>query len=80
MTDHSTVRVYVNGRGVDTPATACALDAVRAFDANMAADIDGGRRALADSRGLPIDPAAPVFGGLILRVVSNRAGRSEATA
>lgn len=74
------VRVYVNGRGVDAPATAHALDAVRAFDASVADEIIGGRRALADSRGLPLDPTAPVFAGMIMRVVSNRAAREESGA
>jgi hypothetical protein len=71
------VRVYVNGRGVDAPADARAVDAVRVFDASVADDIAGGRRALTDSRGLPLDPATPVFSGLIMRVVSNRAAREE---
>ncbi len=71
------VRVYVNGRGVDAPAAARALDAVRVFDPSVADEIAGGRRALTDSRGLPLDPATPVFAGLIMRVVSNRAAREE---
>jgi hypothetical protein len=80
MTDATSVRVYVNGRGVDAPAGAQAIDAVRAWDALVADEITEGRRALADSRGLPLDPATPVFGGLIMRVVSNRAARGEAGA
>ncbi|MEW5918209.1 MAG: hypothetical protein AB1762_17535 [Gemmatimonadota bacterium] len=74
------VRVYVNGRGVDAVAGARAVDAVRVFDAVVAAEVEGGRRALTDSRGLPLDPATPVFSGLILRVVSSRAARGEAGA
>ena len=80
MTDGTSVRVYVNGRGVDAPVAAQAIDAVRVWDAQVAAEITEGRRALADSRGLPLDPATPVFGGLIIRVVSNRATRGEASA
>lgn len=80
MTDETSVRVYVNGRGVDAPVAAQAIDAVRVWDADVAAEITAGRRALADSRGLPLDPATPVFGGLIMRVVSNRAARGEAGA
>jgi hypothetical protein len=76
----STVRVYVNGRGVDAASDARAVDAVRVFDPAVAADVEGGRRALADSRGLPLDPATPVFSGLIMRVVSSRAARGEASA
>jgi hypothetical protein len=71
------VRVFVNGRGVDAAAGSSALEAVRAWDASVADQIAGGARALSDSRGLPIDPATPVYGGLILRVVSNRARSSE---
>lgn len=74
------VRVYVNGRGVDAPAGARAVDAVRVFDPTVADDIAAGRRALTDSRGLPLDPAAAVFAGLIMRVVSNRAAREESSA
>lgn len=80
MTDATSVRVYVNGRGVDVAGGAPALDAVRAWDAQVAEEITAGRRALADSRGLPLDPATPVFSGLIMRVVTNRAGRGEAGA
>ena len=76
MTEQAAVRVYVNGRGVDTAAGAQAIDAVRLCDAPLAEAIAEGRRALTDSRGLPLDPATPVFSGLIMRVVSNRAGRA----
>ena len=77
MSEASPVRVYINGRGIDAPSGAPVLDAVCAWDATVAQDIAEGRRALADSRGLPLDPATAVYGGLIMRVVSNRAGRSE---
>lgn len=80
MTDGTSVRVYVNGRGVDAPIAAQAIDAVRAWDAQVAAEITDGRRALTDSRGLPLDPATPVFSGLIMRVVANRAARGATGA
>ncbi len=80
MTEPTSVRVYVNGRGVDAPAPGQAIDAVRAWDAQVAEEIAAGRRALTDSRGLPLDPATPVFSGLIMRVVAHRAGRAEAGA
>lgn len=70
-----TVRVYVNGRGVDVPAGASALDALRVADPAAAEQVAGGARALADSRGLPAAPDAPVHGGAIFRVVSARAAR-----
>jgi hypothetical protein len=80
MSGTDTVRVYVNGHGVDAPAAASAVDAVRVWDAALADEIVARRRALTDSRGLPLDPATRVFGGLILRVVAYREGRGEASA
>jgi hypothetical protein len=76
MTDHM-VRVFVNASGVDVPAGATALDAVRAFDEGMARDVDDAKRLITDSRGLPIDPATPMSGGSILRLVMNRAGTRD---
>ncbi len=67
-----TVRVYVNERGVDVPAGATALDAVRAHDAMAAAAVAAGTSRLADSRGLPVEPNAPVHGGAIFRVLPVR--------
>jgi hypothetical protein len=78
VSEVATIRVYINGRGVDAPPGGRALDAVRMWDAQVAEEIEGGRRALADSRGLPLDPTTPVFSGLIMRVVSNRADRNAA--
>jgi hypothetical protein len=75
MTD--LVRVYVNGRGVDAPSTGTALDAVRIADANQAAAIERGERALTDSRGLPVEALSSVFAGAILRTVSNRNRRPD---
>ena len=66
------IRAYVNGRGVDVPAGARALDAVRAFDADIAALVVAGDRALTDSRGLPLDPSAELSTGSIIRIVSGR--------
>ena len=69
----STVRVYVNGRGVDVPADGTALDAVRLLDPAAADDLVAGRRALSDSRGLPAEPTTAVHGGAIFRLVGARA-------
>lgn len=80
VSEASPIRVYINGHGVDANPGGRALDAVRAWDARVADDIEGGRRALADSRGLPLDPATPVFAGLIMRIVSNRQERNAAGA
>ncbi|MCU0619145.1 MAG: hypothetical protein MUF40_04475 [Gemmatimonadaceae bacterium] len=73
MTDQPSSRAFVNGRGVDVPAGGSALDAVRLADAAEATEIEGGRRAIADSRGLPIDPATAAYGGAIYRTISARA-------
>jgi len=69
------IRAYVNGRGVDVPAGATALDAVRAADPAVADAIAAGDRALTDSRGLPIEDSVVLAAGSILRVVSGRRRR-----
>lgn len=68
----NTIRAYVNGRGVDVPQGASALDAVRALDPGAASAVLAGDRALTDSRGLPLDPATPLEAGSIVRIVSGR--------
>jgi hypothetical protein len=73
----STVRVYVNARGYDVPATACALDAVAMADAADASAVQSGSRLITDSRGLPVTPETTVYAGVIYRVVTNR-GRDAA--
>ena len=75
MTD---IRVFVNAAGVDVPAGATALDAVRAFSADSAAEVSGGSRIITDSRGLPIDASTPMTAGSILRLIANR-DRSTST-
>lgn len=77
MTDM--IRAYVNGKGVDVPAGASAIDAVRAYDATAAEQVEAGERALTDSRGLPLEPATVLVGGSIMRIVSGRARRGAAT-
>ncbi len=72
---HQTVRVFVNATGISVPGGTTALDAVRAADAAAADDVTAGRRIITDSRGLPADPASPVHGGAIYRLVSARALR-----
>jgi hypothetical protein len=75
MIDHPSVRAFVNGRGVDVPAGGTALDAVRLLDPAEAAEIEGGRRAIADSRGLPLPTDTPAHGGAIYRTISARAAQ-----
>jgi len=66
------IRVFVNGSGVDVPAGATALEAVRAWNGDAAAEIAAGARVVTDSRGLPIDASTPMSAGSILRLVLNR--------
>lgn len=62
----------MNAAGVDVPAGATALDAVRAWDAAAAAEVEGGRRLITDSRGLPLDGSAAMSAGSIIRLVAKR--------
>ena len=71
------IRVFVNSSGVDVPIGSSALDAVRAFDASAAAEIDAGKRLITDSRGLPIDASTPMNAGSILRVIAKRERTAE---
>jgi hypothetical protein len=66
------IRAYVNGHGVDIPAGASAIDAVRAWDADAADQVLAGDRALTDSRGLALEPSAVLSAGSIVRIVSGR--------
>jgi hypothetical protein len=66
------VRVYVNERPVEVVSGSSALDAVRAWNDEIAAQVAAGDRALTDSRGLPIAPDTPLIAGTIIRVVSAR--------
>lgn len=68
----TTIRVYINGRGVDAPEDGSALDAVRIADPALAERIAAGEKALTDSRGLPVPAHTPLYGGAIFRVVTNR--------
>jgi len=75
----TSVRVFVNARGYDVAAMATALDAVRAADTAEADAVQAGARQITDSRGLPVPPETPVYGGVIYRVVTNRVRDAEAT-
>ncbi|AHG91374.1 hypothetical protein J421_3837 [Gemmatirosa kalamazoonensis] len=68
----TTVRVFVNERGVDVPRGASALDALRVADEGEAARVAAGERALVDSRGLPTAADAPTFAGAIYRTITAR--------
>ena len=75
MTD--TVRVFVNGRGLDAPAGGTALDAVACHSAADATAVTEGALLVTDSRGLPIPSDTPLFNGALLRLIPNR-GRDVA--
>jgi hypothetical protein len=66
------VRVFVNAAGVDVPTGSTALDAVAAWSADEAREVQAGTRLITDSRGLPIDASTPVVAGSILRLIANR--------
>ena len=67
-----TVRVFVNGRGLDVPMGETALDAVRRTAPTAADEVSAGTLVVTDSRGLPIASDTPAHGGAIYRIVSNR--------
>lgn len=68
----ATVRVYVNGRGVDAPASGSPVDAVRIADPTLADGVAAGERLVTDSRGLPVESNAALYNGAIFRVIANR--------
>ncbi len=67
-----TLRVFVNGRGVDVPEGATALDAVRALDAAAAERVRNGTEILTDSRGLPTSFDQALQAGAIFRLIPRR--------
>jgi hypothetical protein len=68
----ATVRVYVNGRGVDAPAQGSPVDAVRVVDPGLADAIAAGEKLVTDSRGLPVTSGEALYNGAIFRVITNR--------
>lgn len=75
MTEPPRLRAFVNGAAVEVARGATVLDAVRAADPDAADEVASGARAIADSRGIVIEPATLATGGAVLRVVSARARR-----
>ena len=67
-----TVRVFVNGKGVDAPAGGTALDAVAVHAAGDAERVRAGAMLVTDSRGLPVSPDSALFNGAVFRLVPNR--------
>jgi hypothetical protein len=76
----TSIRVFVNATAVELPAGATAIDAVRAWQAQAAEDVNAGARVITDSRGLPVGADTPAFAGSIFRVVSQRERTSDSAA
>ncbi|MEP7382251.1 MAG: hypothetical protein ABI910_11225 [Gemmatimonadota bacterium] len=68
----ATVRVYVNGRGIDAPSDGSPVDAVRLFDPELAVSVVAGDRRITDSRGLDVVEGDALYNGAIFRVIANR--------
>ena len=56
----ASVRVFVDGIGLDVPRGSPALDAGRARSAAAPDAVGAGSRVITDSRGLPVAPDVPV--------------------
>jgi hypothetical protein len=67
----SSFLIFVDGKAVPATAGQTTLDAITDWQPELA-KLLGNTRSLADSRGLPIDPALPAYAGAIFRVVSAR--------
>ena len=68
----TTVRVFVNGRGLDAPRGGTALDAVELQSSSDAAAVRDGTLVVTDSRGLPVPADTPLFNGALFRLIPNR--------
>ncbi|HKV50002.1 MAG TPA: hypothetical protein VJO52_02280 [Gemmatimonadaceae bacterium] len=75
MTDR--LIVFVNAARVDVAPSATALDAVRAWNADAASEVEQGARSITDSRGLTLAIDAPLYSGAIMRVVAVRDRASD---
>lgn len=67
-----TVRVFVNGVGLDAPAGGTALDAVAVHSAAKASEVTAGAMLITDSRGLPVPADTALFNGALFRLIPNR--------
>ena len=66
------IRVFVNERGISVPRGATVLEAVQQFSETEGVALAAGRAKVTDGRGLPLEPAAVITGGAIMRVVPVR--------
>lgn len=74
-----TVRIYINAKPLEIPASATALEAVEAWDATQAAAIRRGERLITDSRGIVTSNETRVHNGAIFRIVRARQASDEDT-
>lgn len=72
-----TVRVFVNGRGLDAPAGGTALDAIALVLPSDSAEVQAGRMIVTDSRGLPVPADSPLYNGALFRVIPRRSREPE---
>ncbi len=70
MTDM--VRIFVNSRPVDGEPGESVIGAISRWDSELAEQLNTGKKALSDSRGLSIALDTVVYNGAIFRVVSAR--------
>lgn len=71
--------MFVNAGPLDLPQGADVAQAIRLFDPALEGQIARGTAYVTDGRGIELDPASPLSGGAILRVV-RRAQRGEGHA
>jgi hypothetical protein len=67
-----TVRVFVNGKGLDAPAGGTALDAIAVHSSSDAEAVRAGTLLVTDSRGLPVDATVALHNGALFRLIPNR--------
>ena len=67
-----TVRVFVNGVGLDAPSGGTAIDAVQVHSATAAIAVREGAMIVTDSRGLPVPADSALFNGALFRLIPNR--------
>ncbi len=70
-------RIFVDGAPIEARTGQSVIEALQQWNADVAASLRAGARALTDSRGLPISPDSPAYAGAIFRVVSARSLREQ---
>ena len=67
-----TMRVFVNGIGLDAPSGGTAIDAVELHSPADATAVREGAMLVTDSRGLPVPADTALFNGALFRLIPNR--------